>query len=260
MDLSFVRIVLLMALAAYAHTASAEELITAQCNGCTTLQQLLNRARGEALDAIDPDGRNLSRFNIFVTSDVAPLSAMYLVVRRVQGPFGPDLQYYPDISPTTKTLTEAYDLDEAVFSRKIEPVEIPSNWAGSANDNEWENVSTYLRRVLPVEADIGGGYSVRDLRTGRKAKINPTITVTVKFEDGTTAKVIISASTALASQAWYLVPGSIRQPTAATGGPRHNFSFGRASFGWRSWSTCVVETTVCAFGSCDTRRYYAVCR
>jgi hypothetical protein len=258
---SVARILLFMSLAIPAHV-SAQDLVTVQCTGCTTMQQLLNRARGEALDAIDPNGRNLSRFNVFVTSDSEALSAMYLVIRRIQGPFE-DQQYYPDISPTTTTLGAAHELDEAVFSRKIEPVQIPADVAESANNAVFEDVNTHLRGVLPVQRLISG-YFITDTRTGLQTRLSSTVTVTVKFADGTTAKMVISVSSALLTEAWVLVPGSISQPrTPSSGGAAHNFVFIRSTFGWGRLGggvSCTIEATVCSPSGCTTRQYRATCR
>lgn len=178
------------------------------CIGCTTWAQLQTKAtnsgRAHALATFGGNPGEVRSFHVSVTSDIAPISGVFLITQRWHHISGHPMGTINE--PLTLTQADAEVLDQQIFSKGIPPIEIPTDVGGSANGALYEDVNTYIRENFPIQ--LLGGYKIYDPRAGVFFPIKQGDIIVVTFADGSSAK--MKLKNPLSSLAWELVPGSER--------------------------------------------------
>lgn len=193
-------------------TAQSTENRTITCSDCTTLAELYDEAdfaSWELGQDVDPSGPSSYTFDLLVVSELEPISALFELETQWH-PSAQDLYMGTIVTSVTTTEGAAKELDHIIFARKVPPVEIPSDVAGSANTAVYQDVNTHLRQVIPVVLLPIGGYHVADSRTGKHTRVTPGgFQVIVNFHDGSSAKMLLG-NDPRASEAWTIIDGSQR--------------------------------------------------
>ncbi|MEJ1962681.1 MAG: hypothetical protein WDO56_14505 [Gammaproteobacteria bacterium] len=233
------------------------------CNGCTTFAELQSRATvaGRTIGIERARGFGDDVFDLIVTSDSSKVSATFQITQRWHNSV-PDKPLGTYVVPITTNDSQAEDLDNRLFAKALAPIDVPSNVAANASSAVWEDVNTYVRATFPFQVSIiPTGWKVLDPRTGSYVFIKPNDQITVKFADGSSAKMSFTGDGAM-TIAWILVPGSQRQSNGAPYGqvprvytrPLIIFWYNGIEYRWRpAHNNCGTETTSCSGLSCTVR-------